>query len=482
VRQLRASRRPRLEAAVGLCLLAIASGALAAREATTASSEDAALEGGTEASADAGGEAAPPRRGKLYVATITGSINPASGDYLIQAIQRAEAEGAAALLIDLDTPGGLVSSTKDILQAMLNARVPIIVYVSPRGAWAGSAGTFITVAAHVAAMAPGTSIGAASPVSIGGGGSSPPSEGEEGKRAPRDTSMEKAENLLAAYMESIAKRRNRNVEWVGKSIREAEAIGEEEALELNVIDVIAEDRADLLEAIEGRRVELVGGPVSLAVRDARVVQLEMGYVQRLFDFLADPNVAVVLFLAGLIGIYVEVNNPGMVVPGVMGLVCLVLTAIAFQILPFSWVGLILILAGVGLFIAELFVASFGLLFVAGIACLLLGGTMVFDRPELSDLTVDFWRVLVPTVVALSLFGAVVVFLIGRTFGLRQTSGVDELVGLVGRSTTRLDPSGRVFVRGEYWSVDADEPVEEGEPVQVVGVEGMRLRVRRLENG
>ena len=205
----------------------------------------------------------------------------------------------------------------------------------------------------------------------------------------------------------------------------------------------------------------------------------MTVLQMLFDFLSDPNVAIVLFLAGLLGLYVEVNNPGLIVPGVLGGVCMILTAIAFQILPFDWVGLILVLAGVGLLIAEIFITSFGALFAAGIACFLLGGTMLFDRPDLSDLQVSFWSVLFPAVLAVAIFGGLIVFAIGRTFGLRQTSGVGELEGLVGRCATPLDPAGRVFVRGEYWqAMSGGESLAEGDAVEVTAVDGMRLRVRR----
>jgi membrane-bound serine protease (ClpP class) len=426
--------------------------------------------------------------GHLNLVTISGSINPASADYLIDAVERSERDGAAALLIELDTPGGLVSSTKDIIQAMLNAEVPVIVYVSPRGAWASSAGTFITVAAHVAAMAPGTSIGAASPVGPGGGGGerSVPGGDEEGgeKSAPKDTSMAKAENFLAAFIESIAKERGRNVEWVVKAVREAHAISDGEALELGVIDLVAENRQELLKAIEGRKVEVLGEEQILSLENAVVTPLEMTLLQKLFDFLADPNVAVVLFMAGLLGLYVEVNNPGLILPGVVGAVCLVLTAIAFQILPFDWVGLILILAGIGLLIAEIFITSFGALFTAGIICFLLGGTMLFDRPDVSDLSVSFWSVLVPAVAAVAIFGGIVIFSIGRTFSLRQTSGVGELVGQVGRSAAAFGPAqaGKVFVRGEYWTAETDaEEIGEGESVEVTDVEGLKLKVRRVSS-
>jgi len=431
--------------------------------------------------ASGGAQAAP----RVNLATVNGSINPASADYLIAAIEKSEQDGAAALLIEMDTPGGLVSSTKDIIQAMLNAEVPIIVYVSPRGAWAASAGTFITVAANVAAMAPGTSIGAAHPVPAMGGSPPPPERGSDEKAPTSDMGMQKAENLLAAYMETIAKKRNRNVEWVVEAVRTSVAIGEDEALEIGVIDMIAENRSELLASLDGRVVEIGdGSKVTLALADARVEPLEMTTVQGLFNFLSNPNVAVLLLMAGMLGLYVEFNNPGMIFPGAAGGVCLLLAGIAFQYIPFSWIGLILMLLGLALFVAEVFLPTYGILFACGIGAFLLGGTLVFDRPELSDLTVSFWQVLLPSVVAMSICVGVVVFAVGRSMLSGQIAGVNELIGLVGRSTTRLDPDGTVFVRGEFWSVDRDDldtdPIDSGEAVEVTAVEGMRLRVRRAQ--
>ena len=444
----------------------------------------------------AGASTAAPR---VNLATIAGTINPASADYLIHAVSRSEADGADALLIEMDTEGGLVSATKEIIQAILNAKVPVIVYVAPRGAWAASAGTYITVAGHVAAMAPSTSIGAAHPVGAGGGDQMPaapasdpedkPGEGKDGKEAPpaspvmRNLSMEKAENLLAAYAETIAKERQRNVEWVVKAVRDSVAIGEQEALELHVIDLVAEDRTALFAALEGREVKVAGETVTLSLAGAQVVPIEMSLVQKVFDFVAHPNVALVLLLLGGLGLYIEANNPGLLFPGLAGLVCLLLAGIGFNLMPFSWVGLVLILLGLALFVAEIFFTSFGALFAAGALCILLGGTMVFDQPELSDLTVSFWSVLVPTVVGMCIFGGLVVFSVGRSMMLKPTSGVDEIIGLVGRAASALDPKGKVFVRGEYWNVQAEggEPIAEGEPVEVVAVEGLTLRVRRAEN-
>lgn len=420
----------------------------------------------------------PTREGPVAIARVDGTINPASSDYLQRSIRRAEEMGAAVLLVELDTPGGLVDSTQDIIQAILASPVPVVVFVSPRGAWAGSAGTFITIAGHVAAMAPGSTIGAAHPVGVGGGGA-PPTTDEEGEQKPADYAGQKAENMLAAFIEAIAAERERNVEWAEKAVRESVAVTADKALELGVIDLVAQDRADLLARIDGKVVKLPGGPVRLATQGAAEVEIGMRLMTRILDTLAHPNIAVLLFLAGLLGLYVEFNQPGMIVPGAVGLVCLILALISFQILPFSWVGILLILLGIGLFAAEVFVTSYGLLFTAGIACLLAGGSMVFDRPEVSDLDVDFWGVLVPAVGAMGLFAAMVVWAVGRAMGSRQISGVGELIGLHGRATTAVGAGGgTVFVRGEYWRARSDEPIEPGDEVEALGLEGMELTVRK----
>jgi membrane-bound serine protease (ClpP class) len=412
----------------------------------------------------------------VNVIRVSGTINPASSSFIQKSIERSTADGAAALLLELDTPGGLVSSTKDIIQAILNAEIPVIVYVAPQGAWAGSAGTFITLSGHVAAMAPGTSIGAAHPVGVGTPGGGGNEKGEEG--GERDISGEKAENLLVAFIESIAKERERNVEWAAQAVRESVAIAADEAHELNVIDLVAQNRGELMAAIDGRTVKLAGVERQLDVADAELRVLEMSMIERFLHVLASPDVAVLLLMAGMLGLYIEFSNPGLLIPGVAGAACLILGLIALQILPFSWLGLILFLAGLGLLVAELFVGAYGVLFALGIGCMLLGGVMIFDVPEVSGIAVSFWSVLVPTVTGVALFGALVVFGLGRTMGRPQTAGTSELVGLLGRTEGPLAPEGRVFVRGEYWSARSDEPLAAGDRIEVVAVEGMRLRVRR----
>jgi len=405
---------------------------------------------------------------------IDGSVNPASSDFMQHAVATSEQDGALALIVELDTPGGLLAAAKDMVMSLLNARVPVIVYVSPRGAWAASAGAFLTMAGHVAAMAPGTSIGSASPVGPSGSGGT---RGEDDER--QDVGAEKAEKFTAAFIEAIATARGRNVEWARKAVREADAVTADEALALGVIDLVAEDRASLLAQVEGREVKVDGETRVLALAGAEVRVIEMDWTTRLFDFLASPTVAFLLFMAGLLGLYTEFNQPGMLLPGIAGVVCLLLAGIAFQILPFSWVGLLLLVVGVGLMAAEMFVTSFGLLFAAGLGCMLLGGSMLFDVPEVSGIGISFWTVLVPVVAGFGVFAAIVVVAVGRSIMSAQTAGVSELIGMVGKASTALAPDGKVFIRGEYWSATADEEIPAGERVEVTAVEGLHIRVRRI---
>ena len=403
---------------------------------------------------------------------IDGVISAATADFIESAIARSQTEQASALLIELDTPGGVLEPTKEIVQALLNAEIPVIVYVAPQGAWAASAGTFITLAAHVAAMAPGTSIGAASPV---GGGTSEDRD-EEGERT--DVMGQKVENFTSAFIESIAQERDRNVEWAISAVREAEAIGAEEALELGVVDVVARTRDALFEKIEGRKLSVAGEELELRVAGLPIRSIEMTPLEKVFAFIANPNVAVILMMGAALGIMLEVNSPGIFVPGAVGLVCLVLAVFAFDLLPFSWLGLVLMGVGIAMMVAELFVSALGLLFAAGVVVFLLGGAMLFEMPDVSDVTVSFWSVLVPAAAGMVGFGAIVVYAVGRTFTRQQTAGVSELIGMVGRAATALEPEGRVFVRGEYWTASSDEEIPADSAVEITAVEGMRLRVRR----
>jgi membrane-bound serine protease (ClpP class) len=435
------------------------------------------------------------RAGNVKLARIEGDINAAAADYLERAIEQTARERAVALVVELDTPGGYLDATKDIVSDILNAPVPVIVFVSPRGAWAGSAGTFITLAGHVAAMAPGTTIGAAHPVLIGREQQptppTPPYEdGEEkdGKRpsppATRDVLGEKMENFTAAFIESIAEQRGRNAQWAIDAVRRSVAVTQQKALEKKVIDLVAEDLQDLLAKVDGREVTVGAAKVVLATRGALVEPIEMNLLDRFYAFLTNPSVLSLLMLGGLLGIYMEFNNPGMIFPGAMGALCLVLAGFGMQMIPFNALGAVLMLLGVLLMWAELFVPAFGALFAAGIACLGIGGYLLFDVPELGAVATPYWTTFFPALAVVAVVGAFMVFYVSRSLRVPAFagSGSEGLVGQLARADSDLDPTGRVFLHGEYWNAEANERVRQGERVRVEGIRDLVLRVSRAPDG
>ena len=275
------------------------------------------------------------------------------------------------------------------------------------------------------------------------------------------------------------------MEWAREAVLNSVAVTAEEALQLGVIDLIADGRSELLAAVEGRQTSVDGEAVTLALIGSEFVVVEKTLLQGIFDFLTDPNLAMIFLVLAAAGIYMEVQSPGMILPGAAGLVALVLLAFSLQILPFSWVGMMLVLLGLALLIAELFIVSFGALFVAGIICFLIGGTMVFDRPEVSDLTVSFWEVLVPIAAAIAVVGVFIVYTLGRSFISEQTAGVDGMIGLVGKVETAIEPGnfgrGKVMIRGEYWKGTSEEAIGAGEAVEIVSIDGLVLHVRKAKH-
>jgi len=398
---------------------------------------------------------------------IDGVINPVTLRLVGVAIERAEAEGAQALLIQLDTPGGLERSMRGIVQRILNARIPVIVYVAPTGARAASAGVFITMAAHVAAMAPATNIGAASPVALGGGADK--------------TMMKKIENDAAAFIRSVALERGRNADWAEKAVRQAVSITEREAVRLRVVDLVADSVPDLLAKIDGRTVKTVAGTVTLATRGARVKAIEIGFRDRFLNVITDPNVAYILMMLGMLGLFFELSNPGVILPGVVGGISLILAFFAFQSLPINYAGLLLILFGIVLFIAEIKVVSHGVLAIGGTISMALGSMMLFETPELG-FRVSWW-VMLPTV---GMTAGVFVFALGagvRALYGRQLLGPSGFIGLRGTVRERVAPEGQVLVQGELWrAVAAGEALEVGAEVRVVGVDGLTLRVEADAKG
>ncbi|MBI1814955.1 MAG: nodulation protein NfeD [Deltaproteobacteria bacterium] len=398
---------------------------------------------------------------------IDAGINPATADFIREAIDEAHRDGAQALIIQLDTPGGLLDSSKAIVKDLLGSPVPVIVYVAPSGAGATSAGVFVTMAANLAAMAPGTNIGAAHPV------------GGQGEDIAGDM-REKAENFTASLSKSIAQQRGRNVEWAEKAVRESVSITAQEALKLGVIDLVAIDIPDLLRQADGREVDANNTKLKLALADATVARKQMRLKQTLLNIIANPNVAYLLMMAGLLGLYVEFTHPGVFFPGIAGAICLVLGLTALQVLPINYSGLALILLGVAMLVAELFLPSFGVVGVGGLIAFVIGSLLLFDTAD-SDLAVDR-GIIAAAAATLGSFTLWVGYLVVHSQRRKPSLGQEGMIGEVGEVRQRLAPAGKVFVHGEYWNAvaeAADDPLDVGAQVQVVAIEGLKIVVRAL---
>ncbi len=396
---------------------------------------------------------------------IDGSINPAVTNYVEDALSAAESGGASALVIRLDTPGGLLTSAERIVKLLLSAPVPTIVYVAPSGASAASAGTFITEAANVAAMAPGTTIGAAHPVSETGG-------------TIKGAMGEKLVNYTASFARSIARERGRNEQWMEEAVRHSAAIGEHEALEKHVIDIVAPDLRSVLVQASGRTVEVRSRSVKLDLADATVRVYEMTLGQRILNLLSDPNIVYLLLMAGLIGLYFEFAHPGAIFPGVAGAICLLLALASFQVLPVNVSGLLLILLGVAMLIAEAFVTSYGILGLGGVVALVFGSLLLIDTSK-TNLVVNR-QIIYGAAAALSSIILSLGYLLARERRKVARTGLEALVGEVGvvRDPIRPGAAGTLFVHGELWRATSDEALGAGAQATVVSVHGLEVRVRR----
>lgn len=394
---------------------------------------------------------------------IEGDINPISAEYILDNIERAENENFQALLIQMDTPGGLLQATQDIVKGILEANVPVIMYVAPSSAGAVSAGVFITMACHVAAMAEGTNIGAAHPVSAGG---------------QQDTSAvmkEKVENYAASWARGIAEKRNRNADWIEQAVRKSVSINEKEAVELNVVDLIAPTQDSLLTLLDGREIELPDKTVILSTRNADIRVGEMGWMRSILYKISNPTIAYILLTLGIYGIIFELSNPGSILPGVVGGIFLILAFMALQTLPVQAAGILLILFAIVLFILEVTVTSYGILTIGGIVSMFLGGLMLFRDAPGFPFQVD-WRVALAVAICT---GAFFVFALGMAMKVRLTrpkTGSEGLVNTKGIAITDMDPRGSVRLHGEYWSAVSDEPVKKGDTVRVIEVDGLLLKV------
>ncbi len=397
---------------------------------------------------------------------INGVINPVATEYIAKSIDRAEADNAQLLVIEMDTPGGLMKSMHEIVKAIQASEVPVAVYVSPSGSRAGSAGVFITYAAHIAAMAPSTNIGSAHPV-LGGGGAQPDSA---------DTMIEKVTNDAVAKIRAVAEKRKRNADWAERAIRESENITETEALKLNVIEFIVPDVDSLLSVVHGKAIDLDNGStVILNTRNARVITYEMSWRQRLLDTITDPNIAYLLMMLGFYGVLFELYNPGSILPGVVGGICLILGFYALQTLPVNYAGLLLIFFSIVLFLLEIKIPSYGLLSIGGVVSLVMGSVMLFDSP-LPFLRVS-WEVIFGVAVISVLFFFFAITLAIRTHRKKPTTGSQGMIGEKGLAFTEINPEGTVQIHGEFWRAVSDTKIKKGSKIEVIEYDGKDLKVK-----
>lgn len=398
----------------------------------------------------------------VVLATYDGIINPVSAEYLHDALAWAEEGGAQALIVALNTPGGLDTSMRLIIKDITVANIPVVVYVSPSSGRAASAGVFITMAAHVAAMAPGTNIGAAHPVNMGGG-------------EMDNTMKEKVENDSVAYIKSIAQQRGRNAAWAEDAVRKSVSVTEREAVKLKVVDVVAEDLPALLKQLEGRSVNLPSGPIVLKTAAASVREFPMGLRLEWLKAISDPNIAYLLMTIGTIGIIAELYSPGAILPGIVGAISLILAFYSFQSLPVNYAGVLLFLLGIVFFLLEASVTSYGLLAIGGVVSMLIGSVMLI-KTDVEFFRIS-WLVILPVVTLAAVFALLIVGMGVKAMRKPPVTGREEMVGLVGIAKTALAPQGQLAVHGELWEAVSEQPLRPGDEAEVTGVEGLRLRVK-----
>ena len=408
---------------------------------------------------------------KVYVIRVEGAISPPVADFVVESLEEAEKEGAKLFIILLDTPGGLDLSMRKIVKAIETSYVPVCVFVWPVGARAASAGTFITISAHIAAMSPGTSIGAASPVLMGG-------------KEINETMKKKIENDAVAYIRALAKRHGRNADWLEKAVREAKTLTAEEALKKNVIDVVAESISELIRKINGMTVRTPAGEITLEIREYQIVRLEPNVKHRILKVISDPNIAYILMMIGIWGIFFELANPGAIFPGVIGALCLILGLYSLQTLPVNWAGILLIILSIVLFLLEIKVASGGVLALLGIGSMLLGSLMLFRSPE--PFLRASWYVILSTTASTSAFFLFVAYKGIKAQFRKSLVGFEGIIGEVGEAFSDFQNGrGKIFVSGEIWDakvIEGAKPsnIKKGDRVRVVGNEGMVLIVEKTE--
>ena len=411
----------------------------------------------------------PATAQKVISIKIDGAISPGTAGYFDRAIKKSASENAECLIIHLNTPGGLLKSTRVIVSAILNSPVPVVVYVSPGGAHAGSAGVFIAMAAHLAAMAPGTNIGAAHPVSSGG---------------QMDTVMnEKVTNDAMAFIRTIAERRSRNVEWAVQAVRNSVSITESEALKMNVINVVAANEKQLLQEIDGKTVEVQDEKRTLNTKNSTVTALDMQWYEKLLQLISDPDIAYILFLLGFYGLLFELYSPGAIFPGVIGGISLILALYAMHTLPINYAAALLLVFGLILFILEIKITSHGMLAIGGVISLFLGSMMLIRTDEEWDITGISLGVIIPAVITTALFFLVIVTMGIRAQRLKTTTGIEGMQGQTGVTITALNPSGDVMVHGEIWNARSatGQSIPVGQKIRVVSLHNFTVVVEAVEN-
>jgi membrane-bound serine protease (ClpP class) len=400
---------------------------------------------------------------EVMVITVNGVINPVSAEYIGKNIRKANEKKVEALIIELDTPGGLDTSMRNIVKDIIGSEIPVVVYVSPSGSRAASAGVFITLAAHIAAMAPGTNIGAAHPVGLG--------------EKMDKTMAEKATNDAVAYIKSLAERNNRNAKWAEDAVRKSISATEEEALKMKVVDLVSKDLNTLLSDIDGRKVQTIMGEKVLTTARAHVIREEIGLRHKILNLISDPNIAYILMLLGFYGLFFELTNPGALFPGVIGGICLILAFYAFQTLPVNYAGLLLIILAIILFALEVKIVSHGVLTIGGIIAMIIGSLMLFESPA-PFMKLSLYIILPATLIT-TLFFTVTLGLAFKAYKRKPVTGAEGLIGNNGIADTDITKDGgMVLLHGERWSAYADEPLPKGEKIIVEGVSGLRVKVKK----